>query len=151
MMRGTFANIRLRNQLAPGTEGGWTTLLPDVEVATIYDASVASRDRGIPLLLVAVQEYGSGFSRDWAAKGPLLLRVKAVLADSYERIHRSNLVNMGILPLPFKDAQSAGSLKLTGRERFNFAGMGASLTPGGEVSVRAISDDAVINEFTAVA
>jgi aconitate hydratase len=101
MMRGTFANIRLRNQLAPGTEGGWTTVLPDDEVATIYDASVKYRERGVPLIVIAGKEYGSGSSRDWAAKGTLLLGVKAVIAESFERIHRSNLVNMGILPLRF--------------------------------------------------
>ena len=95
MMRGTFANIRLRNQLAPGTEGGWTTVLPEDEVATIYDASVTYRERGVPLMVLAGKEYGSGSSRDWAAKGTLLLGVKAVIAESYERIHRSNLVNMG--------------------------------------------------------
>ena len=103
MMRGTFANIRLRNQLAPGTEGGWTTLLPEGEVMTIYDASVRYRDAGVPLIIIAGKEYGSGSSRDWAAKGTLLLGVKAVLAESFERIHRSNLVNMGVLPLQFRD------------------------------------------------
>ena len=107
MMRGTFANIRLRNQLAPGTEGGWTTLLPEGEVMTIYDASVKYRDRGVPLMIVAGKEYGSGSSRDWAAKGTLLLGVKAVLAESFERIHRSNLVNMGVLPLQFRDGETA--------------------------------------------
>ena len=107
MMRGTFANIRLRNQLAPGTEGGWTTLLPEAEVMTIYDASVKYRDRGVPLMIVAGKEYGSGSSRDWAAKGTLLLGVKAVLAESFERIHRSNLVNMGVLPLQFRDGETA--------------------------------------------
>ena len=106
-MRGTFANIRLRNQLAPGTEGGWTTLLPEGEVMTIYDASVKYRDRGVPLMIVAGKEYGSGSSRDWAAKGTLLLGVKAVLAESFERIHRSNLVNMGVLPLQFREGESA--------------------------------------------
>ena len=99
MMRGTFANIRLRNQLAPGTEGGWTTLLPEDEVMTIYDASMRYQARGVPLLIIAGKEYGSGSSRDWAAKGTLLLGVKAVLAESFERIHRSNLVNMGVLPM----------------------------------------------------
>ena len=120
MMRGTFANIRLRNQLAPGTEGGWTTLLPEGEVMTIYDASVRYRearraaDRSSP-----GKEYGSGSSRDWAAKGTLLLGVKAVIAESFERIHRSNLVNMGVLPLQFRTARTRASLKLTGRESFD--------------------------------
>src|SRR6185503_17126857 len=114
MMRGTFANIRLRNQLAPGTEGGWTTLLPDGDVMTIYDASVRYRAAGVPLIVIAGKEYGSGSSRDWAAKGTLLLGVKVVIAESFERIHRSNLVNMGVLPLEFKAGQNAASLKLTG-------------------------------------
>ena len=98
-MRGTFANIRLRNQLAPGTEGGWTTYQPDGEVMTIYDAAMKYKDAGVPLVVFAGKEYGSGSSRDWAAKGTLLLGVKAVIAESFERIHRSNLVNMGVLPL----------------------------------------------------
>ena len=101
MMRGTFANIRLRNQLAPGTEGGWTMYQPGGEVMTIYDAAMKYKDAGVPLLVLAGKEYGSGSSRDWAAKGTLLLGVKAVVAESYERIHRSNLVNMGVLPLQY--------------------------------------------------
>ena len=137
MMRGTFANIRLRNQLAPGTEGGWTTLLPDGDVTTIYEASVAYRERGVPLLIVAGKEYGSGSSRDWAAKGTLLLGVKAVLAESFERIHRSNLVNMGVLPLQFRDGETAATYKINGRESFDVIGVwrvagaaGRSLGPG---------------------
>ena len=130
-MRGTFANIRLRNQLAPGTEGGWTTLLPADEVMTIYDASVKYREAGVPLIVIAGKEYGSGSSRDWAAKGTLLLGVKAVLAESFERIHRSNLVNMGVLPLEFTDGQNAASLKLTGRETFDDLGMGDRSSPRG--------------------
>jgi aconitate hydratase len=117
MMRGTFANIRLRNQLAPGTEGGWTTLLPDGDVMTIYDASVRYRDRRVPLIVIAGKEYGSGSSRDWAAKGTLLLGVKAVLAESFERIHRSNLVNMGVLPLQFKDGENAASTSSAWEDR----------------------------------
>jgi aconitate hydratase len=151
MMRGTFANIRLRNQLAPGTEGGWTTLLPDGEVTTIYDASVKYRERSVPLLVIAGKEYGSGSSRDWAAKGTALLGVKAVIAESFERIHRSNLVNMGILPLQFKDGESAASLKLTGRETFAILGMTDSLRPGGDVRVRATGEDGTVREFTATA
>src|SRR3712207_2326014 len=123
MMRGTFANIRLKNQLAPGTEGGWTAMLPGDEVATIYDASVRYRDAGVPLMVIAGKEYGSGSSRDWAAKGTLLLGVKAVLAESFERIHRSNLVNMGVLPLEFKAGQNAATLKLTGREAYDVVGI----------------------------
>jgi aconitate hydratase len=151
MMRGTFANIRLRNQLAAGTEGGWTTLLPDGEVTTIYDASVTYRERAVPLVVIAGKEYGSGSSRDWAAKGTLLLGVRAVIAESFERIHRSNLVNMGILPLRFKDGETAASLKLTGREAFDIVGMGDALKPGAEVRVRATASDGCVNEFTAIA
>ena len=119
MMRGTFANIRLRNQLAPGTEGGWTTYQPGGEVMTIYDAAMKYKDAGVPLLVLAGKEYGSGSSRDWAAKGTLLLGVKVVIADSYERIHRSNLVNMGVLPLQYLAGQSASSLCLTGFEVYD--------------------------------
>jgi aconitate hydratase len=123
MMRGTFANIRLRNQLAPGTEGGWTTLLPDGGVATIYDASVRYREAGIPLIIIAGKEYGSGSSRDWAAKGTKLLGVRAVIAESFERIHRSNLVGMGVLPLQFPEGENAESLGLTGKEEFSITGL----------------------------
>jgi aconitate hydratase len=151
MMRGTFANIRLKNQLAPGTEGGWTTLLPAEEVLTIYDASVRYREAGVPLMVIAGKEYGSGSSRDWAAKGTLLLGVKAVLAESFERIHRSNLVNMGVLPLEFKAGQNAASLKLTGHESYDIVGMAESLTHAGAVIVRATAADGAINEFIATA
>ena len=151
MMRGTFANIRLKNQLAPGTEGGYTVRLPTDEVTTIYDASVTYRQQGVPLLVIAGKEYGSGSSRDWAAKGTLLLGVKAVLADSFERIHRSNLVNMGVLPLQFNDAQNAASLKLTGRERYDIIGMADTLKAGGAVTVRATTADGSVTEFTATA
>ncbi len=151
MVRGTFANIRLRNQLAPGTEGGWTTLLPSDEVLTIYDASVRYREAGVPLIVIAGKEYGSGSSRDWAAKGTLLLGVTAVLAESFERIHRSNLVNMGVLPLQFKEGQTAASLKLTGREVYDVIGIGDSLKPVGDVTVRATGADGAVKEFTAVA
>jgi aconitate hydratase len=151
MMRGTFANIRLRNQLAPGTEGGWTTLLPEDTVATIYDASVSYRERGVPLMVIAGKEYGSGSSRDWAAKGTLLLGVKVVIAESFERIHRSNLVNMGILPLRFADGETATSLGLTGRETFDILGAGDALHPSGTVHVRATAADGKVKEFTAIA
>jgi aconitate hydratase len=150
MMRGTFANIRLRNQLAPGTEGGWTTLLPSDEVMTIYDASVNYRANHIPLLVIAGKEYGSGSSRDWAAKGTLLLGVKAVLAESFERIHRSNLVNMGVLPLQFKDGQSVSSLKLTGRESYEVIGVGL-LTPRGDIRVVATAADGTTRDVIATA
>jgi aconitate hydratase len=151
MVRGTFANIRLRNQLAPGTEGGWTMLLPAEEVLTIYDASVRYREAGVPLMVIAGKEYGSGSSRDWAAKGTLLLGVKAVLAESFERIHRSNLVNMGVLPLQFQSGQNAASLKLTGRERFDIIGMAETLTPAGAVTIRVTGADDAVREFTAIA
>jgi len=151
MMRGTFANIRLRNQLAPGTEGGWTTLLPDGGVTTIYDAAMEYKEQGVPLVIVAGKEYGSGSSRDWAAKGTVLLGVKAVLAESFERIHRSNLVNMGVLPLEFRAGANAASLKITGRERFDILGMGATLKPRGVVTVRVTCPDGTIQDVTATA
>jgi len=118
MVRGTFANVRLRNKLAPGTEGGVTRLLPEGEGMSIYDASVKYAERGVPLAILAGKEYGSGSSRDWAAKGPRLLGIRFVIAESYERIHRSNLVGMGILPLQFQPGDSAESLGLTGEEVF---------------------------------
>ncbi len=116
MVRGTFANVRLRNKLAPGTEGGVTRLLPEGEQMSIFDASVKYAERNVPLVILAGKEYGSGSSRDWAAKGPNLLGVRAVIAESFERIHRSNLVGMGILPLQFEEGQNAESLGLTGEE-----------------------------------
>src|SRR5205823_1815961 len=141
MMRGTFANIRLRNQLAPGTEGGVTRHLPDGEEMSVYDASVKYAGEGVPLVVLAGKEYGSGSSRDWAAKGPLLLGIRAVLAESYERIHRSNLVGMGILPLQFLPGETAAGLGLTGAEVFDVEGVPALLegrfAPGRVVTVRA--------------
>ena len=128
MVRGTLANVRLRNQLAPGTEGGWTQHLPDGEQMYIYDASIRYQQEGVPLLIVAGKEYGSGSSRDWAAKGVLLLGVKAVIAESFERIHRTNLVGMGVLPLQFMDGENAASLKLTGRESFSVEGVKEALS-----------------------
>jgi aconitate hydratase len=137
MMRGTFANVRLRNQLAPGTEGGWTTYQPGGEVMTIFDAAMKYKAAGVPLVIVAGREYGSGSSRDWAAKGTLLLGVKAVVAESFERIHRSNLVNMGVLPLQFAAGMTAASLGLTGRESFELKGIAEGLKPGATISVHA--------------
>ena len=148
MMRGTFANVRLRNALAPGTEGGWTAHLPDGQVMSIYDASVAYRDARVPLLVIAGKEYGSGSSRDWAAKGAMLLGVKAVIAESFERIHRSNLVNMGVLPLQFRAGENAASLRLSGRELFDLVGSGAALTPRSGLTVRAEREDGTTFEFT---
>jgi aconitate hydratase len=122
MMRGTFANIRLRNQLAPGTEGGWTKHQPSGEQMSIYDASLKYKAEGTPLIVLAGSEYGTGSSRDWAAKGTVLLGVRAVIAKSFERIHRSNLIGMGVLPLQFKDGDDAESLGLTGSETFSISG-----------------------------
>ena len=118
MMRVTFANIRLKNQLAPGTEGGWTRLQPSGEQMSVFAAAMQYQQQNIPRIVIAGKEYGTGSSRDWAAKGPLLLGVKVVLAESYERIHRSNLIGMGILPLQFKNGESAASLKLDGTEQY---------------------------------
>jgi len=152
MVRGTFANIRLRNQLAPGTEGGWTLFLPDGEKMSIYDAAVRYREAGVPLVVIAGKEYGSGSSRDWAAKGPRLLGVDAVIAESYERIHRSNLVGMGILPLQFKLGETAESLKLTGEEVFEITGIRDVVdhfAAGREIKVRAKGKGKAI-EFAAL-
>jgi len=123
MIRGTFANIRLRNQLLDGVEGGFTKNLLTGEQTTIYEASQAYQEAGIPLVVLAGKEYGSGSSRDWAAKGTALLGVKAVVAESYERIHRSNLIGMGVVPLQFPAGQSAESLGLTGEETFEITGL----------------------------
>ena len=140
MIRGTFANIRLRNQLAPGTEGGFTRdFTKDGDVTSIYDAAQSYASAGTPLVVLAGKEYGSGSSRDWAAKGTALLGVRAVIAESYERIHRSNLIGMGVLPLQYQDGESAESLGLTGEEEFSVTGVTA-LNEGAsprEVSVSA--------------
>src|ERR1700731_1710231 len=150
MVRGTFANIRLRNQLAPGTEGGWTLYLPGGEKMSIYDAAVKYREAGTPLVVIAGKEYGSGSSRDWAAKGTRLLGVRAVIAESYERIHRSNLIGMGVMPLEFQNGDNRESLGLTGHEVFSIEGV-ASLVPGKDITVRAKSDDGKEKQFTATA
>jgi aconitate hydratase len=150
MARGTFANIRLKNQLAPGTEGGWTTYQPGGEQMSIYDASVKYREAGVPLIILAGKEYGSGSSRDWAAKGPKLLGVRAVIAESYERIHRSNLVGMGILPLQFKAGENRESLGLTGKETFEITGVTA-LSPRVDIHVAAMSGDGSAKQFSVVA
>ena len=150
MMRGTFANIRLRNQLAPGTEGGWTLYLPGGEKMSIYDAAVKYREAGVPLVVLAGKEYGSGSSRDWAAKGTRLLGVRAVIAESYERIHRSNLVGMGVLPLEFKRGENRGSLGLTGDEIFDIEGV-ASLSPKKPITVHAKSADGKTKTFSVIA
>jgi aconitate hydratase len=151
MMRGTFANVRLRNQLAPGTEGGWAQHLPDGEQMSIYDAAMRYREEGVPLILIAGNEYGTGSSRDWAAKGPALLGVRAAIAQSYERIHRSNLIGMGILPLQFDAGESLASLGLSGRETFEVLGIAAGLTPHARLRVRAVADDGKATEFSVTA
>ncbi len=150
MVRGTFANIRLRNQLAPGTEGGWTLYLPGGEKMSIYDAAVKYREAGVPLVVIAGKEYGSGSSRDWAAKGTRLLGARAVIAESYERIHRSNLIGMGVLPLEFQRGETRESLGLTGHEVFSIEGV-VSLAPGSAITVRAKSPDGKEKRFTATA
>jgi aconitate hydratase len=149
MMRGTFANVRLKNQLAPGTEGGVTTYLPGTEVMSIFDASMKYQAAHVPLLVLAGKEYGSGSSRDWAAKGTMLLGVKAVIAESFERIHRSNLVNMGVLPLQFLDGESMASHGLTGREVYELVGGGPSLTARGAVTVHAKAEDGSVKTMKA--
>jgi aconitate hydratase len=140
MVRGTLANIRLRNQLAPGTEGGWTTHVPSGEKMFIYDASVKYIAEGTPLLIIAGKEYGSGSSRDWAAKGTLLLGVRAVIAESFERIHRSNLVGMGVLPMQFLPGQNRESLGLTGFEEYSIEGVVDAIAKGAKARVKARSD-----------
>ncbi len=150
MMRGTFANIRLRNQLAPGTEGGWTLFLPEGEKMSVYDAAVKYREAGVPLVVLAGKEYGSGSSRDWAAKGTRLLGVRAVIAESYERIHRSNLVGMGVLPLEFKHGENRETLGLSGHEVFEIEGV-ASLAPKKPITVHAKSADGRVKTFSVVA
>lgn len=141
MMRGTFANIRLRNLLAPGTEGGFTKKLPEGEVTTIYDGAMAYKAEGTSLVVIAGKEYGTGSSRDWAAKGTYLLGVKAVVAESFERIHRSNLIGMGVLPLQFKEGEGRVSLGLTGEETFSIAGIAEGLKPGKELEVKCTRTD----------
>jgi aconitate hydratase len=153
MVRGTFANVRLRNKLAPGTEGGVTRLLPEGEAMSIFDASVKYSERHVPLVILAGKEYGSGSSRDWAAKGPKLLGVRAVIAESFERIHRSNLVGMGILPLQFEAGQSVASLGLTGEEVYDFPGLTAMLANkfanGRTLRVTAKAADGSMKQFGA--
>jgi aconitate hydratase len=147
MMRGTFANIRLRNQLAPGTEGGWTRHLPSDEQLSIYDAAVRYQSEQVPLIVIAGKEYGAGSSRDWAAKGAALLGVCAVIAETYERIHRSNLIGMGVLPLQFLDGDTPASLGLTGRESYSISGLGSERVE--QVNVNARDDDGNEKQFAA--
>jgi aconitate hydratase len=151
MMRGTFANIRLRNEMVPGTEGGLTTMEPGGTPVFIYDAAMTYQKSGTPLVVIAGKEYGTGSSRDWAAKGTVLLGVRAVIAESFERIHRSNLVGMGVLPLEFGDGASRQSLGLTGFETFTIAGMDESLRPRAKLMVRATTRDGETKQFPVVA
>jgi aconitate hydratase len=151
MIRGTFANIRLRNQLAPGTEGGWTTFLPDKKKMSIYEAAMKYAESNTPLVVLAGKEYGSGSSRDWAAKGTRLLGIRAIIAESYERIHRSNLIGMGVLPLQFKDGENRESLGLTGHEVFSVSGIAEGLETGKELAVTAAGDNGPSKEFTVIA
>ena len=150
MMRGTFANIRIRNQVAPGTEGGVTTYLPTEEVMSIYDASMLYQKQGTNLVVLAGKEYGTGSSRDWAAKGTFLLGVKAVIAESFERIHRSNLVGMGVLPLQFQEGNGWKTLNITGREKFDIVGLNNDVQPGQTVQVIATREDGTSFEFPAI-
>ncbi len=151
MMRGTFGNIRLRNQMAPDTEGGWTLHLPGKEQMSIYDAAMKYQDTRTPLVVIAGREYGSGSSRDWAAKGTRLLGVGAVIVESYERIHRSNLIGMGVLPLQFSDGEGRAGLGLTGFERFNITGISENLTPGKVLDVSAQTEDGNEKHFQVIA
>ena len=148
MVRGTFANIRLRNELAPGTEGGYTVQLPGDEVTSIYEAAQRYAEQGVPLIVLGGREYGTGSSRDWAAKGSALLGVRAVIVKSFERIHRSNLIGMGVLPLQFLEGEGVRELGLSGREIFDLEGL-AAIQPRQELRVKARSDSGEVREFGA--
>ncbi|BAJ50637.1 aconitate hydratase [Candidatus Caldarchaeum subterraneum] len=150
MIRGTFANIRLKNLLVEGKEGWWTVYHPTGEVTTVYDAAMRYREAGVPLIVLAGKMYGAGSSRDWAAKGTRLLGVRAVIAESYERIHRSNLVGMGVLPLQFMEGEGWRQLGLTGRERYTIRGISEGLTPGKKLTVEAVSDNGEVKKFNVI-
>ena len=150
MVRGTFANIRLRNMLADGKEGNWTKHIPSGELMPVFEAAHLYQEEGTPLIIIAGKEYGSGSSRDWAAKGTLLLGVKAVVAESYERIHRSNLIGMGVLPLQFADGATPESLGLDGSETYDIPGISEGLVAGKRLNVRATKDDGAVVEFPVV-
>ncbi|MFN2148026.1 MAG: aconitate hydratase, partial [Anaerolineales bacterium] len=149
MTRGTFGNIRLKNLLLPGVEGGYTRLIPGGNQMSIFDAAEVYRERGVPLIVIAGKEYGTGSSRDWAAKGTNLLGVRAVLAESFERIHRSNLVGMGVLPLEFMPGESAASLGLTGEETYDILGLNEDLEPGDRIRIQATDDADGVKTFQA--
>ena len=150
-MRGTFANVRLRNALVPGVEGSFTRHLPDGEQLSVYEASVKYQAEQVPLIVLAGKEYGSGSSRDWAAKGTFMLGIRAVIAESYERIHRSNLIGMGVLPLEFPAGQTRESLGLTGEEVFSIEGIASELKPRKHITVRATAPDGSVKTFDALA
>jgi aconitate hydratase len=150
MMRGTFANVRLKNMLAPGTEGGWTVHLPDKKQMSIYDVAMQYQKEATPLIVIAGKEYGTGSSRDWAAKGPRLLGIKAAIAESYERIHRSNLIGMGIVPLQFTPGENLKSLGLSGFETYEITGIAVNLAIGKELSVKATTDAGATKEFKVI-
>jgi aconitate hydratase len=150
MVRGTFGNIRLRNELAPEKEGDWTIHQPDGELMRIFDASERYRADGVPLVVLAGKEYGSGSSRDWAAKGPMLLGVRAVIAESYERIHRSNLVAMGVLPLQFTNGQTRDTVGITESDTFDIEGLGDGLKPGATITVTAHHPDGTDTTFDTI-
>jgi aconitate hydratase len=151
MVRGTFANIRLKNLMVPGIEGGVTLHVPTSEVMPIYDAAMRYRQEGTPLVVVAGKEYGSGSSRDWAAKGTLLLGVRAVLAESYERIHRSNLVGMGVLPLQFKPGENAETFAITGKETLTIVGVSGDWAPRQDVTIDMVRADGSRTAFVVTA
>ena len=149
MMRGTFANIRLKNELTPGMEGWWTRTSPNADATSFFAASEEFRKRGTPLVVIAGKEYGTGSSRDWAAKGTMLLGVRAVIAESFERIHRSNLVGMGVLPLEFTNDATRTSLGLTGFEQITIAGLDDTMAPRAVLMVKAVGADGVVKTFSA--
>jgi aconitate hydratase len=146
-MRGTFANIRLKNELTPGMEGWWTRTAPDAEPTSFFEASEVYRSAGTPLVIIAGKEYGTGSSRDWAAKGTMLLGVRAVIAESFERIHRSNLVGMGVLPCEFVNGETRQSLGLTGFETITLEGMSDAMTPRATLTVTAAAADGAVKSF----
>jgi len=149
-MRGTFGNVRIKNHLTPGKEGNWTLHFPTGDIVSIYDAAMRYADDSTPLVVIGGKEYGTGSSRDWAAKGTILLGVKAVLTESFERIHRSNLVGMGVLPLNFVEGDTRESLGLTGHEVYDLVGISDGLEPGGTVTVTATADDGSVKTFQAL-
>ncbi|MFQ6114375.1 MAG: aconitate hydratase, partial [bacterium] len=150
MMRGTFGNIRLRNFLVPGKEGNWTLHFPDKKETSFYEAAMQYKKEGVPLIVIAGKEYGTGSSRDWAAKGTRLLGVEAVIAESFERIHRSNLIGMGVMPLQFKPGENHETLGLTGFETYAITGIADDLKPGKQLRVTANKDDGTEKSFTVI-